>query len=213
MSSSSVDPNEILPVVKFTGNSPRDIGHQHGLLLKDRIHLTIDFYKKHFLTYKSYSEQFLFSKCEHYRSIISQYNASYIDELDAISISSNVHPLWIIALNIRSEIINHLLLETNECTALYSKTDRLLGQNWDWAEEFEHLAFINYLNSDILQLTEPGVLGKIGFNSSGIGVCLNFVQPVTVVNDSIPLHILLRSILDSSITIQNAVEILKLNGT
>jgi len=41
---------------------------------------------------------------------------------------------------------------------------------------------------EILQMTEPGIIGKIGFNNNGVGACLNFLDvksdldSVTVIN-------------------------------
>merc|ERR1712217_465596 len=49
----------------------------------------------------------------------------------------------------------------------------------------------------ILTLTEPGMVGKIGMNENGVGVCLNALRgrvscdPV----DGIPVHCLVRMIL------------------
>jgi isopenicillin-N N-acyltransferase-like protein len=101
--------------------------------------------------------------------------------------------------------------ENTECTALYFTNPCILGQNWDWSAEFEDMAFIMKLTrSDghrILQVTEPGMLGKIGFNSSGLGVCLNFLHVQDELN-GIPIHIILRAMLDCK-SIEEASSIAK----
>lgn len=55
----------------------------------------------------------------------------------------------------------------------------LLGQTWDWGRPLENLAVLMQLkiseNHTIQMLTEPGIIGKIGLNSHGIGTCLNIL--------------------------------------
>ncbi len=48
----------------------------------------------------------------------------------------------------------------------------------------------------ILMMTEPGIIGKIGFNSCGLGVTLNFLERTNFVKTGVPVHILLRAALD-----------------
>ena len=45
-------------------------------------------------------------------------------------------------------------------------------------------------------MTEPGMIGKIGMNHCGIGVCLNFMTIENYQPYGAPLHVLLRTILD-----------------
>jgi isopenicillin-N N-acyltransferase-like protein len=45
-------------------------------------------------------------------------------------------------------------------------------------------------------LTEPGIIGKIGMNSAGLGCCLNILK-VNKAITGLPVHILLRAILDA----------------
>ncbi|MEL0033870.1 MAG: C45 family peptidase, partial [Paracoccaceae bacterium] len=49
--------------------------------------------------------------------------------------------------------------------------------------------------SSFVTLTEPGMLAKIGVNSYGIGVGLNFLKSEHSL-DGVPVHLLLRAILD-----------------
>ena len=79
----------------------------------------------------------------------------------------------------------------------------MLGQNWDWAAELEPLcAILRVTRTDcpgapqMLFMTEPGVIGKVGLNSAGVGVCLNMLQCAAPVG-GVPLHVLLRAVLES----------------
>ncbi|RBQ76635.1 hypothetical protein FVER14953_09058 [Fusarium verticillioides] len=46
-------------------------------------------------------------------------------------------------------------------------------------------------------VTEGGVIGKIGINSSGVGTCLNAIRARGVDNTKIPIHLALRTALES----------------
>ncbi|CAF3454494.1 unnamed protein product [Rotaria socialis] len=212
----SIDSNEILPFIQFNGQTSRERGYEHGTILSERIDRSIKIYREQFSQQNNFNEKYILQLCEQYRRGISLFSSDYLDELDSIAISSKQDPLWIIALNSRLEILNHLAFGIqNECTVLYDKQTCRLAENWDWLQDFEHLAFINYIKSnEILQMTEPGVLGKIGFNSYGIGVTLNFVdssaQSANPLN--IPLNITLRTVLDQAKTFQQALNIFEQNG-
>jgi isopenicillin-N N-acyltransferase-like protein len=47
-------------------------------------------------------------------------------------------------------------------------------------------------------ITEAGIIGKIGLNSAGVGVCLNAIRAKGVDMSRIPVHLALRKALDSS---------------
>ena len=49
---------------------------------------------------------------------------------------------------------------------------------------------------DILMMTEPGIIGKIGFNANGVGVCLNFLESGKQ-TQGVPIHLILRKVLDA----------------
>jgi isopenicillin-N N-acyltransferase-like protein len=211
-----VDPNEIFPLVEFHGRTARERGHEHGSLLADRITRSIAFYQEQFAKQPRYSETFVLNLCEQYRRGIAAFSSEYLEELDSIAIASQQDPLSIVMLNCRLELLSHLTADVqNECTVLYDARTCELGENWDWAECFEQLAFVNRLtHNQILQINEPGVLGKIGFNAHGIGVTLNFVDPryQSKTPSNVPLHILLRTVLDRAETLEQAINIFEEHG-
>ncbi|MHA1987931.1 MAG: C45 family autoproteolytic acyltransferase/hydrolase [Promethearchaeota archaeon] len=194
---------EKFPVIDITG-SPEEIGTQHGKLLKNRINRVIEFYtdvsKKLDEDGRESNRKYILKSARNFKKIIHAFNSDYSIEIESIAEASDVDPLWIYAINSRSEIMSNMENESTECTALYFKDPRVLGQNWDWAADFEDLAFIMRLTKPdghkILQVTEPGMIGKIGFNNSGLGVCLNFLH-VDEELSGLPIHIILRAMLDS----------------
>jgi isopenicillin-N N-acyltransferase-like protein len=76
-----------------------------------------------------------------------------------------------------------------------------MGENWDWAACIEKITILNHITRPdghrILTMTEPGIIGKVGMNSAGIGVGLNFI-PGTARSSGIPVHIILRACLEAS---------------
>jgi predicted heme/steroid binding protein len=112
------------------------------------------------------------------------------------------------------EAANGMLESPTECTSLYSEKGCVLGQTWDWAVHLEGLTVVMELANSltdhtILMVVEPGMIGKIGMNSEGVGVCLNVLmshpdtQPPMGEGGSgaaaagVPVHVLLRIVLDS----------------
>lgn len=82
----------------------------------------------------------------------------------------------------------------------------------DWQEEQQE----NLINLSISQehkptidmVTEAGIIGKIGLNSKGLGVCLNAIRALGVDFQRLPCHLALRTCLESS-SVQEAVATLQ----
>lgn len=181
--------------------TPKEIGFQHGSILKSRIEKNISFYESLF----NLEKRKLKKLADHYKDQIQAFNPKYCIEMDAIAEGADIEPFWIYALNSRTEIINRLI---DECTAVYFKNSALMGQNWDWLHESEDLAVVLRIKPQknglrILTMTEPGIISKIGLNNYGVGVCLNYLN---IEKDSygVPVHVLLRNILEAR-TIESAV--------
>ena len=174
---------------------PVERGKQHGKQLSVEISRTIDFYRSIF----ALPESEILHRADFFRAIIERFNPTYIEEIDGIAQGAGVDPLWIIALNARTEILSHCAGVSNECTSVYYSGSAILGQNWDWGKALESLSVLmKIVQTDghiIFMLTEPGIIGKIGMNSSGLGVCLNILTLGRLL-DGLPVHIFLRAILD-----------------
>jgi isopenicillin-N N-acyltransferase-like protein len=109
----------------------------------------------------------------------------------------------VLLINARTE----LLSSKGECTALAAApevTQRgqvLLGQNWDWYTAIKSdpvlLSIRQPGRPEILTLVEPGQLAKIGINSAGLGICLNYLEH-TDRGQGLPVHVILRQMLGCS---------------
>ena len=118
-----------------------------------------------------------------------------------IALGAKVELESILAMNIRTEIAYGLF--NDGCTAICSTSGNgtLLAQNWDWqseqAENIIRLSIRPNSKLDIDMITEAGIIGKIGLNSSGVGVCLNAIRAKGIDYSKLPVHLALRACLDS----------------
>jgi isopenicillin-N N-acyltransferase-like protein len=182
------------PLITITGE-PFERGKQHGEQLGSEIAKTIDFYRSIF----DMSEAKILRHADYFRKLIYDFNPNYSEEINGIAQGAGVDPLWVVAINARTEILSHKAVVSNECTSVYFATQSILGQNWDWGKALEPLTVLmRIVQADghiIFMITEPGIIGKIGMNNSGLGVCLNILTLGKVL-DGLPVHIILRAILD-----------------
>ncbi len=178
--------------------TPNARGRKHGELLYREIRLALKYYKSIF----NLSEFRLLELGEYYLGLISAYKKEYAQEITGIAEGAGIDTRWIAVLNARTEILSYRDANSPmECTALFSKSTALLGQNWDWAKVLEDLVVMMKIvmpeGPVIRMITEPGIIGKIGLNSAGLGVCLNILT-INRPLKGLPIHIVLRSILESS---------------
>ena len=122
--------------------------------------------------------------------------------MSGVSRGAGLPFLSILALNARTEIAYGMF--TDGCTALSWKTDdaSFLAQNWDWQEEQKEnlirLKISQKPKPSIDMITEAGIIGKIGLNTSRVGVCLNAIRAKGVDFEKLPCHLALRACLDST---------------
>ena len=199
---------------KFTlSGSPEEIGYQHGKLLASKIHRNIAFYKGVFLNNLG-DETKILNAANHHKGQIKAYNPDYITEIDHIALGAEIsEPLWLYALNSRTELT--LTKESNECTAIVSPHHQIIGQTWDWAQSIQDNFVIMEIQfpsgHKILQLTEAGIIGKIGLNSAGLGQTLNILWSIDSVLSGVPIHIILRAVLESP-TLDEAKKAIERSG-
>ncbi len=185
------------PEITITG-TPGERGHANGEALSTEIEAAIDYYAT---VFKKPSAEIL-ERAKHFRNVIREYNPAYCEEIEGIAAGAMIkEPLWIYALNSRSEILAlDPSVNVHECTALCFQPTALLGQNWDWGRPLEKLVVLMQMRISedhiIRLLTDPGIIGKIGLNSCGIGACLNILLIDKPLN-GVPVHIVLRAVLES----------------
>lgn len=184
-----------LPLIAVQGDAQAR-GSACGSLYRDRIRATWRYYADTVFATSKLSPAQIMTRAERVRQQIGDFKQEYCDEIDAIADAAGLARREVYALNARSEILN---AKVGECTAVYLPDSRILGQTWDWLEALEDLVALTHhtypSGHRVLTLAEPGQLGKIGINSAGLGVCLNFlVAPHGF--EGLPVHVLARALLE-----------------
>ena len=209
---------DLAPVIECSG-SPFEIGKAHGVQAKPQIDITIATYKAMFKDYsgidwakaKVYARTFI--------PAITAYDPDIMEEIRGVAEGSGYDLEDILALNVRSEIVMQgaQVNAMDGCTSFAFTPDwtatgeTYIGQNWDWKQTQQKAVVILHIKQasptkpDITVATEAGIVGKIGYNSAGIGVCLNALGSDKVVQGQVlPLHIALRGVLNS-VTLSDAI--------
>ena len=177
---------------------PSKIGEVHGETLRDAIAECVEIYRDIF----TLDDNALSARAMVHRQAIADAPGStpYLDEIAGIARGSGQPEYIIHALNARSELMSDMYPEINECTAVYFAKTAMLGQNWDWNSRLESLFVLMEIHRPdghrLMTITEPGMLGKIGISSAGVGVCLNFMSSPHELR-GLPIHIVLRAVLDA----------------
>lgn len=194
-----------LPIIEVRGNA-YEIGYMHGSMAKGQIAVNIEIYKSMFMEYANISWEKAKKIAKAFEKSINDFNPKFIEEIKGIAEGSNFEYEEILALNVRSELVfQGTNLTMDGCTSMAITADRgennknYIGQNWDWKVKVLGGVILLKIKQDnlpdIATMTEAGIVGKIGCNSAGIGVCFNALS----INDTptgVPIHIILRSILE-----------------
>ncbi|KAI0010102.1 acyl-coenzyme A:6-aminopenicillanic acid acyl-transferase-domain-containing protein [Xylariaceae sp. FL0662B] len=193
--------------------TPHEIGVTHGVLAKEKIDGSINFYRQLFQKSCSMSWPEVVQEASKYVEPLEKLSPRYLEEIRGIAEGANLPFLDVLALNVRTEINFGLFSDTSEnldvpsdgCTSLgwLTGSHSFLCQNWDWMVEQGPNLIICRISQpdkdipDISMVTEAGIIGKIGFNSNGVGCCLNAIRCRGVDRSKLPIHFALRTVLES----------------
>ncbi|CBX97447.1 similar to peptidase C45 acyl-coenzyme A:6-aminopenicillanic acid acyl-transferase [Plenodomus lingam JN3] len=182
--------------------TPYEIGHDHGSAAKAPIARCITFYAALFLQNCSQTWPQVLHHASRFEQQARAQWPAYHEEMRGIADGAERDLLEIVALNVRTEI--NFGLFSDGCTALGWRTQRRtwLAQNWDWMGEQKQNLIVTKITQagkpTIVQVTEAGIIGKIGFNSLGVGTTLNAIRVRGVDASRLPVHFGLRMALESS---------------
>jgi isopenicillin-N N-acyltransferase-like protein len=194
------------------GRSPFEIGKHHGKVAKDEVIRSLTFYADYFQSKSGLAWSDAVAVAERFLPCLQKHCPHLVEEMRGIASGASLAFGDILALNVRTEISMGLGLVSDGCTSLYWNPmgDRgILAQNWDWeTAQRENLVQLQIQQSDgrpaLSIVTEAGIIGKIGLNGSGVGVCLNAIRARGVNFARLPVHIALRSVLECT-SLQEAV--------
>lgn len=190
------------PLIKVAGNA-FDRGYEIGKQAKQQISHNIETYQYLFKKNGNIDWDEAKERAKQYVPWIQNYDSEIMEEIKGISEGSGFELLEIVALNARSEIILH----PDGCTSLAAtpvvnkEQYTLLGQNWDWGSQLREGVVLLDIDQTprprIFMATEAGIVGKIGMNDQGLGVCLNLLGTAEEASYGVPIHVVLRGILNS----------------
>lgn len=129
-----------------------------------------------------------------------------VEEMQGIADGVGVPFASILAINARSEISMGLM--DDGCTSVAWATDvfSVAGQNWDWEDPQKERLVLMHIRPasdpvhprvNLDQITEAGIIGKIGLNCHGVAVFLNALRAPGVNYSALPAHVALRVALEA----------------
>ncbi len=195
----------MLPVISLKGK-PGEVGYQHGTRCREMIKKNVHLYFRLFNHYAQLDRDQAISLARRFVPVIEGFDSAILEEMRGIAKGANLEFEEILAINTRTEIMYPGQLATGgECTALAAlpeataKGEMLLGQNWDWKPHLKESTVLLEIEQqgrpNVVTLTEAGIVGKIGLNSTGLGACLNILKSAMGLV-GVPIHVLTRGILN-----------------
>jgi isopenicillin-N N-acyltransferase-like protein len=136
-----------------------------------------------------------------------------VEELDGMAAGAGQDLRDLIAVNARTE----LLAGTGraECSVIGSLrgSDVSVAQTWDWHPDLAPARVVWTVNFPdgawFSTATEAGILAKLGLNSHGLACALNFLAcSADGGTDGVPIHLLLRLLLERAKDASQAIELL-----
>jgi isopenicillin-N N-acyltransferase-like protein len=194
------------PLIEVSGEA-FERGRQHGERTADLIQFNLEGYRQLFKHDPGLDWSAVLEQVRQYLRPIEAYAPRLLEEMRGIAEGAGVSLDEILALNCRTEILSmRAISPLDECTALFIAPEAtanghtFVAQNWDWSNVLRGGAVLLRIEQPgrptVLTLTEAGMVGKIGLNSAGVGVCTNFLR-----HDhrriGVPFHIILREALDA----------------
>lgn len=214
----------MFPIIE-AGGTAFERGRRHGAQARARVQRSIASYA-HLFAYCGIDWREAEARALPFRDVIGALDAGLLEEIEGIADGAGRRVGEILALNARTEILppgypgdpapqwkslegrNRAagVPDWGECTALAipptasATGGTLLAQNWDWLGGQRDALILLRLTEDdgteVLTLTEAGMLAKIGLNSHGFGVCLNILRSQDDgTRLGVPVHVLLRALL------------------
>jgi isopenicillin-N N-acyltransferase like protein len=154
---------------------------------------------------------------------LSRVRPDLVEEIEGIASGAGQAAGVMFAVNARTELLagGALASGDGECSVAARVSadggSSLLGQNWDFHSDLaaSRLVWVIELGERWLAtFTEAGIVAKTGLNSAGLATALNFLASGADGGiDGIPVHVLLRMLLDSCDDADAAGELIESSRT
>jgi isopenicillin-N N-acyltransferase-like protein len=194
----------LIELIEIEGE-PFPRGRQYGVRAAGAIRQNATAYRKLIAYRGGLQDEAATSAALAYAPILEAHAPAVLEEMRGIADGAGCSLADVLLINARSELMT-APAQGGECTALAATSPAttagqvLLGQNWDWYSAVESepvlLRIRRPAGPEIMTLAEAGQVAKIGLNSAGLGVCLNFLEHAHR-GQGLPIHVLLRLMLES----------------
>jgi isopenicillin-N N-acyltransferase like protein len=196
------------PLVEIESADPRERGRQYGEQARERIAVSIDFYRGEFELKSGMTWDQVRDAAPQWLPQIEAFSPELVDEVRGIAEGANVAFEEILALNGRGELRKGNPFERPEgCTAFSLQAEATgdghvyCGQNWDWRvgtkASVVMLRIVQPPKPTVIFQVEAGQVGRHGANSAGIGMNANGLEAPFGFGPGVPQPYIRRRILDS----------------
>ncbi|ATY58857.1 Peptidase acyl-coenzyme A:6-aminopenicillanic acid acyl-transferase [Cordyceps militaris] len=194
-----------------------EIGFAHGSGAAAEIHGNIAIYVDFFQDRAKISWAQARERASAYLPLLSAKYPEILDEMRGIADGAGQGLTMpdILTLNTRSELGLTNVADGCTCLSQQGPDGRIfLAQNWDWLPV--HLVVLHIVPATSpLQLqfmSEAGLVGKIGLNSAGVGTLLNGILAGALSTARLPIHVLLRRVLQFAASFAEALAVMDAYG-
>ena len=188
--------------LEVTG-TPREMGRQLGEAARQEIRGFVEMALEQVNRIASVAKAEAIDRCQQTLPFIRNYNPAHLEEIRGMAEGSGVAVLDLILLQIR----NQFGASDSACTAfslapeITAGKGSIVAQNWDNDPDLDPFTLVLIRRPvgkpSHLNVTQAGLIGYIGFNDLGIGVCLNTL-PAPSRTLGVPHYFTVRAILESS---------------
>jgi len=196
---------------------PETLGQNHGEELREEIAKSLELYRVWFQEVGGLDWEQVLLQASSFIPELQAGAPELLLEMQGIAAGARVPLEAIVALNSRTEIAYGCsgVLSSGrgasgesaiaECTAAGISSSAAvdghtyIGQNWDWRHTHLEITVLLTIVKPgaprLLTLTEAGMVGKLGLNAAGLGLCFNLLA--TSRNQlGLPAHVLARQVLE-----------------
>lgn len=208
----------VTPFPRFAASSEDafERGRQLGAASAGQVRGSVEVYAETFAHHTGLGWAEVRERAAGFYDPIAAYDGEIAREIEGIAAGAAVTVEDVLAINARTEIMFGLsVLPPSECTSFYvgpaatADGHVLIGQNWDWRTRTSETTILAEIDQgarpSFVMLAEAGLVGKLGFNSAGIGVAANaLISDLDRGRPGVPFHVVLRGILNAE-TLEEAV--------
>jgi isopenicillin-N N-acyltransferase-like protein len=182
---------EPFPLIEIAG-TPRESGRQYGRKAIERIHRSIEIYRRGFAQ-KGVEWSRAREIAARFAPRIERSYPHIAEEMRGIGEGAELPYEEIVAINARTELLyggfgakRESAEEVDGCTGAVAlpgvtREGHLLhGQNWDWRDECADSSIVLKVAPDrgprMLVFVEAGLMARVGFNDAGLAISGNYLE-------------------------------------